>query len=498
MFNLFHQYYSEDWGRFMQGKQSKESRRIQSHQLLQFKIGLALVIFFCDKSIGVTCLSHSNTNYANMKIPRITSQNLCTLLQNKVHSRKGIPTLFQSMSSSDSQNLICQSAMVGHPVESTTRTNNPISNNNVSSHHITQNIIKPLTNKKNEFRDFSTSTATHNVSTQHQENLYKDHFTTLFSLDLPEGKCVGLHLSSSTTQNQTPDKSTSLCPSQIESNDDHWIKKLLHPEEVKFGTDLPSETARLSFFIGRLAMRTALILSRAGCDTDNIYNKQQYGEVNVGCEDRTFNGFVKLPIVLDSDPSILKDQHGRPQVPKGYIGSISHKKTTGVALVSNIPYEENHSTRPKIGIGVDIEQTFSRRRSIATKILTSKELENLGNLKGVTKDEEVLLRFRYVRLFTQSLILSTPLFTYIIFKILNFIPFNIHSLKECVYKAMHPLISQRVGFQEAEIQPHDDGTATVTLNLKSSAHEQFDTVKANWRRIDGEYFLTSSSVTIKD
>ena len=72
-----------------------------------------------------------------------------------------------------------------------------------------------------------------------------------------------------------------------------------------------------------------------------------------------------------------------------------------------------------------------------------------------------------------------------------------HSLKECVYKAMHPLISQWVGFQEAEIEPHDDGTATVKLNLKSGAHEQFQTVKAHWRRLDGEYFLTSSSVIMK-
>jgi hypothetical protein len=81
---------------------------------------------------------------------------------------------------------------------------------------------------------------------------------------------------------------------------------------------------------------------------------------------------------------------------------------------------------------------------------------------------------------------------------------------------MHPLISQWVGFQEAEISPHDDGTATVVLNLKSGAHQRFAEVKAHWRRLDlptstesikdfphgedeygGQYFLTSSSVTLK-
>lgn len=80
--------------------------------------------------------------------------------------------------------------------------------------------------------------------------------------------------------------------------------------------------------------------------------------------------------------------------------------------------------------------------------------------------------------------------------IYGFVPLS--SLKECVYKAMHPLISQFVGFQEAEIQPHDNGTATVKLNLKSGAHKQFKTIKAHWRRIDGDYFLTSSSVAMKD
>jgi len=88
-----------------------------------------------------------------------------------------------------------------------------------------------------------------------------------------------------------------------------------------------------------------------------------------------------------------------------------------------------------------------------------------------------------------------------------------YSLKECVYKAMHPLICQHVGFQEAEITPHDNGTATVRLNLKSGAHERFAEIRAHWRRLnlstnssgdgnnynhDEEYFLTSSSVTLKD
>jgi len=273
----------------------------------------------------------------------------------------------------------------------------------------------------------------------------------VFSYDLPEGMCVGLRLNS---QNHSSKDSASLDPIEIESNENHWIKKPLHADEVQFGIDLPTEHARMTFYVGRLAMRTALSLAcEEGKKSDagmisSIFSKNQPPEL--------------LPYVSRLDPSILKDQYGRPQVPKGFIGSISHKKNMGVALVSAV--DDDGSLPPTKGIGVDIEQTFSRRKDIAKKVLTEWEIENLGKIEGVTRDEEVLLRF---------------------------------SLKECVYKAMHPLICQWVGFQEAEITPHDDGTTTIKLNLKSGAQTQFQHVKAHWRRIGGDYFLTSSSVILK-
>jgi 4'-phosphopantetheinyl transferase EntD len=76
----------------------------------------------------------------------------------------------------------------------------------------------------------------------------------------------------------------------------------------------------------------------------------------------------------------------------------------------------------------------------------------------------------------------------------SFFPF---SMKESLYKAMHPLICQYVGFQEAEVTPHVDGTATVVWNLKSGAHTRFGVVTTHWRRL-GEYFLTSASVTLNE
>lgn len=72
------------------------------------------------------------------------------------------------------------------------------------------------------------------------------------------------------------------------------------------------------------------------------------------------------------------------------------------------------------------------------------------------------------------------------------------SLKESVYKAMHPILCHYVGFQEAEITPLSNGTAKVTLNLASGAHEKMGIVvqSASWKKIRG-FFLTSASVGTK-
>lgn len=69
------------------------------------------------------------------------------------------------------------------------------------------------------------------------------------------------------------------------------------------------------------------------------------------------------------------------------------------------------------------------------------------------------------------------------------------SLKESLYKSIHPLICQYVTFQEAEVQPLEDGTAVVQWHLASGAHERFGSVVAHWRRWEN-YFVTSSCASI--
>lgn len=384
---------------------------------------------------------------------------------------------------SDPQNMFCLSTIATKP-----GFNFPFSSNSIQ----TRNISSTSPHGKNGFMkqaDVSKKDAAVEQSTEFEVEVeakdkecfsksaeHVSQYDTIFSIDIPEGKCVGLVLSN---PYQAPTVPTSLDPNMIESNDEHWIKKILHPDEVQYGLEQPSDNARMTFYLGRLAMRTALEEMK-GLDSQapvELKDETFWGFTNVhaphtntntNAKSRSnikINATTELPTVSTLDQSILKDEHGRPQVPNGFIGSISHKQTTGVALIATLPADADTQSHPTIGVGIDIEQSFSRRRNIAKKILTPNELEDLGGLDGVTRDEEVLLRF---------------------------------SLKESVYKAMHPLISQFVGFQEAEIKPHNDGTATVYLNLKSGKHEKFAEVKAHWRRIEGDFFLTSSSVNLKD
>ena len=66
--------------------------------------------------------------------------------------------------------------------------------------------------------------------------------------------------------------------------------------------------------------------------------------------------------------------------------------------------------------GVDIELPAVRRRSdLRRRVLTPRECGSLGDVHGVTAEEEVLLRF---------------------------------SIKEAVYKAAHPFLHRPLGFKD--------------------------------------------------
>jgi phosphopantetheine--protein transferase-like protein len=291
---------------------------------------------------------------------------------------------------------------------------------------------------------------------------YQPYYHCLFDRQVPEGRCVGLQL----VPVPDPHPHSIVRSNALFSTAKHWLYDFLHPEEIQYGLQLHHENHRQSFWIGRLAIRHALqqqpLSSTAAFDASlplSFYTSQP----NSGDTANGGNNMIRN--------SILKDMYGRPQLPEGILGSISHKGPTGVALVRRMDGAghaalEDVSVPHPMGIGVDLEDVTNahQRRNVARKVLTPEETTQLGTLApDVSMEEEILLRF---------------------------------SLKESVYKAMHPLICQYVSFQEAEIQPHTNGTATVELRLKSGAHKAFATpIVAHWYRHEN-FFVTTASVQI--
>lgn len=264
-------------------------------------------------------------------------------------------------------------------------------------------------------------------------------FKLLFRFDLPEGLCMGIQMNQDFSKDEV-----------VRWQGEHWLYHYLHADEIQYGLNLDHDHNAHEFFLGRLAMRQTL--QNFTCET--ISNGQR---CDVGPES-LIQGQKYSPI--------LKDEYGRPTVPKGFVGSISHKRSTAVALVekeqpTSSGLSEGSSLDKEVpvkGIGVDIED-ISRKTRIAKRVLTQKELNNVGNLASVSAEEEVLLRF---------------------------------SLKESVYKAIHPIINKYVGFQEGEVTPFDDGTAKVRLNIKGANRAMLN-VTAHWRKVDDQFFLTSAS-----
>ena len=163
-------------------------------------------------------------------------------------------------------------------------------------------------------------------------------------INVPQGRCLGVSLE------ELPESDPDFISPANLANPNHWIHSILHPDEISYG--LQSKAQSQAFWMGRVAMHIAL-------------------------------GSPPFPI--------LKDAHGRPSLPGGICGSISHKLDRGVALVAPC-------TNPgRMGIGIDLEVTCRPgKRSTAPRVLTEKERNELGRIPGITPDEEVLLRFRCV------------------------------------------------------------------------------------------------------
>eukprot|EP00539_Tryblionella_compressa_P020466 CAMPEP_0178865610 /NCGR_PEP_ID=MMETSP0747-20121128/4511_1 /TAXON_ID=913974 /ORGANISM="Nitzschia punctata, Strain CCMP561" /LENGTH=369 /DNA_ID=CAMNT_0020532427 /DNA_START=23 /DNA_END=1132 /DNA_ORIENTATION=+ len=322
-------------------------------------------------------------------------------------------------------------------------------NNNVTQSHQTDHITGATTGATTTTTAAATTSATTRVPTdstvtklsQQNQPLLPNHIKKWLDVSLPEGRCIGVMATNGDDSFPHSDNDLTLGAANTinnNNNNNNNVSDNSHWMETVFH---PSEIAfgrtlkcsRTSFWLGRLAIRIAL----------------------------------EFP-----DYPVLKDSFGRPILVPGIFGSISHKQNRGVAILSSsLPIADSGDdpiNKPGMtfaGIGVDLEMTSRPGRpSIAKKVLTEAEREALGGLPGISPEEEVLLRF---------------------------------SLKEAIYKAAHPLLCQYVGFQEAEVTPLPDGTATCKWFLDTKADEKITKLTAHWIKLtdeEEEFFLTSASV----
>ena len=304
-------------------------------------------------------------------------------------------------------------------------------------------VSRPLVELRSRRHGFTGSSLQSTLSDSAQTSLtLPSNVHNWLDVELPEGRCVGVSIK------DILESSSDAITAENVVNPNHWVHSVYHPDEIAYGMTLKPKVSS-SFWMGRLAIRTAL-------------------------------GFPKYPI--------LKDSYGRPDLLSGVCGSISHKKDCGIALVSNV------SNKSLVGIGVDLEMTARPGKpSIAKRVLTENERKSLGHIPGLTTDEEILLRFRYVvdRIIKAFLFFSLSEF--------HHPRFVTCSLKEAIYKAAHPLLCQYVGFKEAEVVPHADGTATCDWFLESDADKRIGNLTAHWRILEDDgFFLTSASVYSKD
>ena len=173
---------------------------------------------------------------------------------------------------------------------------------------------------------------------------------------------------------------------------------------------------------------------------------------------KTFSGFKQVQWVggrialhqamgeLDqASEAILVGERGEPLLPAGISASISHKKDLAVALACR----QSNGT-----LGIDLENPGHPRKGIADRVLTPREREEVDALPENRQWTGVLLRF---------------------------------SLKEALYKALHPHVYRHVGFQEAEVFPLLDGTAKITLSL---ANEGPFRIAARYHWLEGRLLST--------
>ena len=180
--------------------------------------------------------------------------------------------------------------------------------------------------------------------------------------------------------------------------------------------------------------------------------------------------YTLCDVGLDGCP-VLQDGVGAPVLPEGTLGSISHTRGLVAAVIALPPdgltyagESDDSPSPPQRAVGVDVEGTgrvLSPR--VALRCLHDDERRSLDDApSGLAASEELLLRF---------------------------------SMKEALYKALHPLVRQTIRWHSVQILPQADGSCTVRPGgLEEQVGATLD-VEASWQVREG-YYVTTARASI--
>lgn len=119
---------------------------------------------------------------------------------------------------------------------------------------------------------------------------------------------------------------------------------------------------------------------------------------------------------------VLTNTHGAPVLPAGVTGSVTHKNDLAIAMIA----------RGSPGLGIDLEETDRDRPGVASRVLRAEELAAVEALPVERRWRDTAVRF---------------------------------SVKEAVYKALHPFLLRYIGFGEVAVWPSPDGIDRIEPHL---------------------------------
>ena len=165
------------------------------------------------------------------------------------------------------------------------------------------------------------------------------------------------------------------------------VLERLHPEEAEHATTLRG-FRQIDFVGGRLALRDAL-----------------------------------TPLCTRPLGPVLVDPRGGPKLPRGFVGSVSHKRGLAVAMAAR---------RRGWSLGVDLEDLEPPREGIAERVLRPEELEAVQALPPERRWTATVVRF---------------------------------SMKEAIYKGLQPFVPRYIDFSEASVELDLAGGGRIELHL---------------------------------